>query len=198
MGFWRQKNVTCDNEICIFWFYLIKRKICNLAEINPLNPNIYIILGVVKWCPSAVHIFVLLLKQNICAYHNPFSYGGIFTPYIVFISHFGHGFKTLHKNMQMWDIKGNLIFAYVNRLNLFHPICTTPRWNCQTTQRHVLNARCATIRVREKAVFCNIIIPTSIKSNSRHQKITRARVVKHLSCGRLSTITRRRAKWRQP
>jgi hypothetical protein len=106
--------------------------------------------------------------------------------------------KHVIKNMQIGVIKGNLIFAYVNRLNLFHPIGTTPRWNCQTTQRLVLNARCAIIRAREKAVFYNIMILTSIKSNSRHQKITHAHVARHLSCGRPSTITRRRAKWLQP
>jgi hypothetical protein len=112
-------------------------------------------------------------------------------------SHFGYGFKTLHKNMQIGGIKRILIFAYVNRLNIFHTICTTPRWNCQTTQRHGLNAGCVITRAREKAAFCNIMILTSIKSNSRQHQlnhVTLARVARHLSCGRLSSITRRRAK----
>ena len=63
-----------------------------------------------------------------------------------------------------------------------------------TTRRHVLNARCATIRAQEKAAFYSIMILTGIKLKSRHQKITHAHVAKHLSCGRLSTITRSRAK----
>ena len=35
--FWAEIFMTCDNEICIFWFYLIKRKICYLAVIKPPN-----------------------------------------------------------------------------------------------------------------------------------------------------------------
>ena len=38
--FWAEIFMTCDNEICIFWFYQIKPNICNLAEIKP--PNQYI------------------------------------------------------------------------------------------------------------------------------------------------------------
>jgi hypothetical protein len=46
--FWAEIFTTCDNESCIFWFYLIKPNICNLAENKPPNQNIYIIIGVVK------------------------------------------------------------------------------------------------------------------------------------------------------
>jgi hypothetical protein len=70
-------------------------------------------------------------------------------------------------------------------------------WICQTTQRHGLNARCAIIHAREKAAFYSIMILTSIKLKSKQQWLnptTRARVVKHLSCGRHSSITRRRAR----
>jgi len=58
-----------------------------------------------------------------------------------------------------------------------------------------LNARCAIIRAREKAAFYNTMTPTSIKLKSNQlNHPTRARVAKHLSCGRHSSITRRRAK----
>jgi hypothetical protein len=148
-------------------------------------------------CESCVHIYILIAKTNICRHHKTHESCVSTALLVVSILQVGCGFKTLHKNMQIGCIKRILIFDYVKRLNPFLPICITPRWNCQTTQRHVLNARCAIIHVREKAAFCNIMIPTSIKLKSKQHRLnhpTRARVGKHLSCGPLSTITRRRAK----
>ena len=154
------------SEFAYFPFYQIKRKICNLDNIDASNYIHHIILHATVAHELCVHIFVLLIKQNICWHHKTINSCDYVARNNVSISQFGHCFKTLDKNMQIGVIKGNIIFVYVNRLNLFlYHLHNTPvfKWNCQTTHRHVLNARCAIIRVREKAAFCNIMTPTGTK-----------------------------------
>ena len=90
------------SEFCIFWFYLIKQKICNLAKNNTDEIMCHTTYRLAKWCPTPVHISVLLIKQNICGDHKHFSYGGKITPLRCNPYPCLDRFKTLHKNMQIW------------------------------------------------------------------------------------------------
>ena len=134
-GFLDRNILTCDTRKCIFWFYQLKPKICNLAMHYAMSDICHIIMHHARCDDFAVHISVLLLKQNICWHHKTIELYKCNAWNIVPISHFRHGFKTRHKNMQMGVIKWNLIFAYVNRLNPFHPICTTPQFFNGTARR---------------------------------------------------------------
>jgi hypothetical protein len=58
--------MTCDTRKCIFWFYQLKRKICNLAKNYTMSDICHIIMHHARCDDFAVHISVLLLKQNIC------------------------------------------------------------------------------------------------------------------------------------
>ena len=71
--FWSEKNDMRHTSICIFLFYLLKPKICNLANCFNGANIFHIIMHVVRVHVFAVHISVLFTKTNICAHHKRFS-----------------------------------------------------------------------------------------------------------------------------
>ena len=106
-------------------------------------------------------------------------------------------FKTLDENRQNLQF---FMYKYINT-NQIDLALSVIEWISHIMM--ILNkpgwyVMYVTIRAQEKATWLSIVKRKSTKLKWKHQKIMHARAAKHLSCGRLSTITRRRAKRLQP